>query len=155
LLNFINRSSFVKTTIAKKNDVSRNWYLIDADGKTLGRLASQIALRLRGKHKPIYTPHVDTGDCIVVVNAAKIRLTANKIETKKYYRYSGYPGGLKVQTAGEMLKKKPTEVLYTAVKGMLPKNPLGRQMIKKLKIYAGSTHHHDAQKPQQLEMKGI
>lgn len=145
----------MKTFIAKKEEVKHDWFIVDAEGKTLGRVATQIALRLRGKHKPVYTPHVDTGDFIVVVNADKVKLTANKPQNKKYYRYTGYPGGLRVQTAEELIKQKPTEVLYTAVKGMLPKNPLGRQMIKKLKIYAGSTHPHEAQKPQTLELKGI
>jgi len=145
----------VKTTVAKKETVQHAWYVIDAEGKTLGRLAAQIAARLRGKHKPIYTPHVDTGDFIVVVNAAKIKLTGKKLETKKYYRHSGYPGGLKVTTAAEMLVKKPTDLLYEAVKGMLPKGPLGRRMIKKLKLYAGQAHPHAAQQPQLLEMKGI
>lgn len=145
----------MKTTIAKKEQVQRDWYIIDAEGKTLGRLASYIAHRLRGKHKPIFTPHVDTGDFIVVINASKIRLTGNKLEKKKYYHYSGYPGGMKVRTAGEMLAKKPTALLYEAVKGMLPKGPLGRSMIKKLKLYAGSAHPHAAQKPQPLEARGI
>lgn len=143
------------TMSARKEDVIHDWHIVDADGKILGRLASQIAHRLRGKHKPIFTPHVDTGDFIIVVNAKKIKLTANKLETKKYYRYTGYPGGLRAQTADDLLKKKPTEILYAAVKGMLPKNKLGRQMIKKLKIYTGNTHPHESQKPQNLELKGI
>jgi large subunit ribosomal protein L13 len=145
----------VKSFIAKKETVKHDWYVVDAAGKTLGRLAVQIASRLRGKHKPIYTPHVDTGDFIVVVNAEKVLLTGNKIEDKKYYRYTGYPGGLREQNAAELLKKKPTSLLQFAVKGMLPKNSLGRAMYKKLKIYTGASHPHEAQKPQTLELKGI
>jgi large subunit ribosomal protein L13 len=145
----------VKSFIAKKETVKQDWYVIDAADKTLGRLATQIASRLRGKHKPIYTPHVDTGDFIVVVNAEKVRLTGNKLEDKKYYHYTGYPGGLREKTAGELLKKKPTQILEFAVKGMLPKNTLGRAMFKKLKVYTGASHPHEAQKPQTLELKGI
>jgi large subunit ribosomal protein L13 len=145
----------VKSFIAKKETVTHDWYVIDAAGKTLGRLAVQIASRLRGKHKPIYTPHVDTGDFIVVVNAEKVRLTGNKLEDKKYYRHTGYPGGLREQNAADLLKKKPTSLLQFAVKGMLPKNTLGRAMYKKLKIYTGASHPHEAQKPQTLELKGI
>ncbi|MBN2109246.1 MAG: 50S ribosomal protein L13 [Deltaproteobacteria bacterium] len=145
----------MKSFIAKKETVKHDWYVIDAAGKTLGRLAVQIASRLRGKHKPIYTPHVDTGDFIVVVNAEKVLLTGNKLEDKKYYRYTGYPGGLREQNAAELLKKKPTSLLQFAVKGMLPKNSLGRAMYKKLKIYTGASHPHEAQKPQTLELKGI
>ena len=145
----------MKSFIAKKETVKHDWYVIDAAGKTLGRLATQIASRLRGKHKPIYTPHVDTGDFIVVVNAEKVRLTGNKLEDKKYYRYTGYPGGLREQNAGNLLKKKPTNLLQFAVKGMLPKNSLGRAMFKKLKVYTGASHPHEAQKPQTLELKGI
>ncbi|MBN2283964.1 MAG: 50S ribosomal protein L13 [Deltaproteobacteria bacterium] len=142
----------MKTFSAKKEDVSQNWYLIDADGKILGRLAAEIASRLRGKNKPIYTPHVDTGDFIVVINAEKIALTGNKLLDKKYYRYSGYPGGLKETSAEKLLETKPENLLRFAVKGMLPKNRLGRQMIKKLKIYSGSEHPHEAQAPQALEL---
>ena len=145
----------MKTFSAKKEEIKRDWYVIDAEGKILGRLASQIAHRLRGKHKPIFTPHVDTGDFIVVINAEKIKLTGNKMKNKNYYHYSGYPGGLKVKTADEMLKKKPTELLHHAVKGMLPKNRLGRKLIKKLKLYAGSDHLNQAQQPKPLELKGI
>jgi len=145
----------VKSFIAKKETVKHDWYVIDAAGKTLGRLAVQIASRLRGKHKPIYTPHVDTGDFIVVVNADKVRLTGNKLEDKKYYHHTGYPGGLREQNAADLLKKKPTSLLQFAVKGMLPKNSLGRAMYKKLKIYTGASHPHEAQKPQTLELKGI
>ena len=145
----------MKSFIAKKETVQQDWYVIDAEDKVLGRLAAEIAYRLRGKHKPVYTPHVDTGDFIIVVNAEKLRLTGNKLADKKYYRYTGYPGGLREQTAGELLKKKPTQILEFAVKGMLPKNSLGRAMFKKLKIYTGASHPHEAQKPQTLELKGI
>jgi large subunit ribosomal protein L13 len=145
----------MKTFSAKKEEVKRDWYVIDAEGKTLGRLASRIAHRLRGKHKPIFTPHVDTGDFIVVTNAEKIKLTGNKMKNKNYYHYSGYPGGLKVRTAEELLRKKPSELLHHAVKGMLPKNRLGRTLIKKLKVYAGTDHPHQAQQPKPLELKGI
>ncbi len=145
----------MKTFSAKKEEIKHDWYVIDAEGKVLGRLASQIAHRLRGKHKPIFTPHVDTGDFIVVINAEKIKLTGNKMKNKNYYRYSGYPGGLKVKTAEELLRKKPSELLHHAVKGMLPKNRLGRKLIKKLKLYAGSDHLHQAQQPKPLELKDI
>lgn len=142
----------MKTYSAKKEDVQKDWYLIDAEGKILGRLAAEIALRLRGKHKPIYTPHVDTGDFIVVVNADKVALTGKKLTDKKYYHHTGYPGGLKEITAGKMLKENPEDLVRIVVKGMLPKNRLGRQMIKKLKIYRGGDHPHEAQKLQQLEV---
>jgi large subunit ribosomal protein L13 len=142
----------MKTYSAKKEEVSRDWYVIDASDKVLGRLAAEIAVRLRGKHKPIYTPHVDTGDFIVVVNAEKITLTGNKLKQKMYYRHSGYPGGLKSATAEKMREKKPENLLRIAVKGMLPKNRLGRQMLTKLKIYCGDEHPHSAQNTQILEM---
>lgn len=145
----------MKSFIAKKETVQHDWYLVDAADKTLGRLAAEIAYRLRGKHKPIYTPHVDTGDFIIVVNAEKVRLTGKKLTDKKYYNYTGFPGGMRMNTAGDLLKKKPTQVLEIAVKGMLPKNSLGRAMFKKLKVYTGATHPHDAQKPETLELKGI
>ena len=135
----------MKTYSAKKEDVAREWYLVDADGKVLGRLAVEIARRLRGKHKPVYTPHVDTGDFIVVVNAEKISLTGKKLTDKVYHHHTGYPGGLKSATAAKVLAEKPEELLRTAVKGMLPKNSLGRQMLKKLKIYKGDKHPHKAQ----------
>ena len=144
----------MKTFSAKKEETVNDWYLVDAEDKVLGRLATQIAHRLRGKHKPTFTPHVDTGDFIVVINAEKVKLTGNKLATKPYYRYSGYPGGLKTTSAEKMLSKKPTELLSHAVKGMLPKNRLGRQMLKKLKIYTGNSHPHQAQQPQNLELKG-
>jgi large subunit ribosomal protein L13 len=142
----------MKTYSAKKEDLSEAWYLFNADGQVLGRLASEIAKRLRGKHRPLYTPHVDTGDFIVVINAEKIELTGKKLTNKIYYRHSGYPGGLKTATARELLDKEPEALLRYAVKGMLPKNSLGRQMLKKLKIYRGSEHPHEAQKPEMLEM---
>lgn len=139
------------TVSAKPAEVKRDWYLVDATNKTLGRLASEIAKRLKGKHKPTYTPHVDTGDCIIVVNAEKVRVTGNKLDNKLYYRYTGYVGNLKSMSLGEMLAKRPERVIETAVKGMLPKNPLGRAMFRKLKVYAGSEHKHAAQQPQVLE----
>ena len=140
------------TVSAKPTEVQRDWYLIDATDKTLGRLASEIAKRLKGKHKPIYTPHVDTGDCIVVVNAEKVRVTGDKENKKMYYRYTGYVGNLKSMTLGDMLRKHPERVIESAVKGMLPKNPLGRAMFRKLKVYAGPNHKHAAQQPQGLEI---
>ena len=140
----------MKTFSAKPAEVKRDWFLVDASGKTLGRLASELARRLRGKHKPEFTPHVDTGDYIVVVNAEKIRLTGNKLDQKMYYRHSGYPGGLKSITAKDLLQRKPERVLEHAVKGMLPKNRLGRRMFKKMKIYTGPEHPHEAQQPEVL-----
>jgi large subunit ribosomal protein L13 len=142
----------MKTISAKPAEVARDWYLVDASGKTLGRLATEIARRLRGKHKPIYTPHVDTGDYIVVVNAEKIHVTGNKANDKMYYRHSGFPGGLKQANFNQMIARAPERVLEHAVKGMLPKNPLGRAMFKKLKVYAGTEHRHTAQQPQPLEI---
>lgn len=142
----------MKTFIANRDNVERQWYLVDADGKILGRLASEIAKRLRGKHKPAYTPHADAGDFIVVVNAEKISLTGSKLSDKIYYHHTGYPGGIKSITAETLLKSKPEELLRTAVKGMLPKNTLGRTMLKKLKIYKGSAHPHDAQGPKALDI---
>lgn len=142
----------MKTYSAKSEELTREWYIVDAEGLVLGRLAAEIAKRLRGKHKPIYTPHVDTGDFVVVVNAEKIALTGNKLTDKMYYRHSGYPGGLKETSAQKMLEKKPEDLLRLAVKGMLPKNSLGRSMLKKLKIYSGGEHPHAAQMPQTWEM---
>ena len=142
----------MKTISAKPSEVERDWYLVDANGKTLGRLATEIARRLRGKHKPVYTPHVDTGDYIVVVNAEKIRVTGKKASDKMYYRHSGYPSGLKQANFAQMIERSPQRVLELAVKGMLPKNPLGRAMFKKLKVYAGSEHRHAAQQPRPLEI---
>jgi large subunit ribosomal protein L13 len=137
----------VKTYSAKSGEIVREWYLVDADGQTLGRLATQIADRLRGKGKPQYTPHIDSGDFVVVVNAEKIAVTGTKLDSKVYYRHSGYPGGLRERTLREQLERRPTEVLRKAVKGMLPRNRLARQQITKLKIYAGPDHPHDAQAP--------
>ncbi len=142
----------MKTFSAKQETVKRDWYLVDANGKTLGRLATEIARRLRGKHKPEYTPHVDTGDYIVVVNAEKVRVTGNKATDKMYYSHSGYIGGIKSISFDKLIDKKPELVIERAVKGMLPKNPLGRAMFRKLKIYAGSEHKHTAQQPQPLEI---
>jgi large subunit ribosomal protein L13 len=141
----------MKTFSATKADIQRRWYHIDADGKVLGRVASQIAILLRGKHKPIYTPHMDTGDHVIVVNASKIRLTGNKLEDKFYARHSGYPGGFKSILAGKLLAQKPERVIEIAVKGMLPKNKLGRAMFKKLKVYGGVNHPHQAQCPEPLQ----
>jgi large subunit ribosomal protein L13 len=141
----------MKTYQAKKDEIKRNWFLIDADGKILGRLAADIASRLRGKNKPVYTPHVDTGDFIVVINAEKIGLTGKKLENKIYYHHTGYPGGIKGISAGKLMQLKPEDLLRFAVKGMLPKNTLGRAMLKKLKIYAGSGHPHDAQLPKEIK----
>ena len=142
----------MKTFSAKGHEVKRDWFVVDADNKVLGRLASEIARRLRGKHKPEFTPHVDTGDYIVVVNAGKMRVTGNKDVDKKYYRHSGYPGGIYETTFGKMQERFPGRALEKAVKGMLPKGPLGYAMIKKMKIYAGADHPHEAQQPQALEV---
>ena len=143
----------MKTYSAKKQDVNHHWYLVDATDQTLGRFAAQIALRLRGKHKPIYTPHVDTGDYIVVINAEKIAVSGKKRQDKIYYHHTGYPGGIKSETLEKRLDRKPESVLELAVKGMLPKNPLGRAMIKKLKVYCGNEHPHTAQQPEVLSME--
>ena len=142
----------MKTFSAKSHEVKRDWFVIDADNKVLGRLASEIARRLRGKNKPEYTPHVDTGDYIVVVNAGKMRVTGNKELDKKYYRHSGFPGGIYETTFGKIQERFPGRALEKAVKGMLPKGPLGYAMIKKLKVYAGGTHPHQAQSPKTLEI---
>jgi len=142
----------MRTISAKPEEVKRGWYLVNAEGKTLGRLATQLASRLRGKHKPIYTPHVDTGDYIVVVNAAQIRVTGNKMKDKTYYRYTGYVGHLKTESLEELLARAPDRALRIAVKGMLPKNSLGAAMLRKLKIYAGPEHEHAAQQPEPLEI---
>jgi large subunit ribosomal protein L13 len=142
----------MKTFSAKPETVKRDWYVVDATGKTLGRLATEIASRLRGKHKVEYTPHVDTGDYIVVINAEKVAVTGKKRTDKVYYRYSGYIGGLKEATFNEMIERHPERVIEIAVKGMLPKGPLGRAMYRKLKVYAGSEHNHAAQQPQVLDI---
>lgn len=141
----------MSTYMAKPNEVQRDWYVVDAAGQTLGRLASEIAKILRGKHKPTFTPHVDTGDFVIVVNAEKVELTGKKLDQKKYYRHSGYPGGLKETTYRKLMDKKPELVIEKAVKGMIPHNKLGRQIIKKLKVYAGPDHPHQAQQPRELE----
>ena len=153
LLPFAPFPAHVKTYSAKPGDVPQGWFVVDAQGRVLGRLASQIAARLRGKHKPEYTPHVDTGDYIVVVNAAGIRVTGRKAMGKKYYRHSGYPGGVKATTFGKLNARFPGRALQLAVKGMLPKGPLGAAMLKKLKIYAEGSHPHSAQQPRALEIK--
>jgi len=142
----------MKTFSAKPAEVTRDWYIIDAEGKTLGRMATEIARRLRGKHKAEYTPHVDTGDYIVVINAEKIHVTGNKMKQKTYYHHTGYIGNLKSITLEKLLQKAPTRVIEKAVKGMLPKNPLGRAMFKKLKVYAGAEHMHAAQQPKTLDI---
>jgi large subunit ribosomal protein L13 len=142
----------MKTWTAKATDVERRWYVVDAEGETLGRLATRIADTLRGKQKPTYTPHVDTGDFVVVVNAEKIGVTGQKLDQKRYYRHSGYPGGIRSRTLREQLERRPTEVIRTAVKGMLPRNKLARRQITKLKVYAGPNHPHEAQNPQPLKM---
>ncbi|GAB2994195.1 50S ribosomal protein L13 [Arenimonas maotaiensis] len=140
------------TVSAKPETVQQDWYLIDASGKTLGRLSSELARRLRGKHKPVYTPHVDTGDYLVVINADKIAVTGKKLQDKMYYRFTGYVGNMKSENLSQALAAHPERVIETAVKGMLPKNPLGRAMFKKLKVYKGSEHPHTAQQPQVLDI---
>jgi large subunit ribosomal protein L13 len=142
----------MKTTHMRKEDIEKKWYLVDARDKILGRLASEIAKILRGKDKAIFSPHLDTGDFVIVVNAEKVKLTGDKLQGKYYYHHSGYPGGLKAITAEKLLTKKPEELLRRAVKGMLPKNRLGRKVFKKLKVYAGSDHPHEAQQPQQIQL---
>ena len=140
------------TFSAKAHEVKRDWFVIDAEGKTLGRLSTEVASRLRGKHKPVYTPHVDTGDYIIVINAAKIQVTGNKAKNKIYYRHTGYIGNLKSISFEKQIDKRPESVIEWAVKGMLPKNALGRAMYRKLKVYAGPEHNHEAQQPQPLEI---
>jgi large subunit ribosomal protein L13 len=140
--------------MAKTGEVERKWYVVDAEGQTLGRLASEVASILRGKHKPTYTPHVDTGDHVILVNAEKIQLTGKKLMNKKYYHHTGYPGGLKEKTAYEMRSTRPVQMLERTIKGMLPHNKLGRQMAKKLHVYAGAEHRHEAQKPEAYELRG-
>jgi len=141
----------MKTYTARKKDIERKWYLVDAEGKVLGRLASRVASILRGKHKPIYTPHLDTGDYVIVINASKVRLTGKKPKQKFYYRYSGYPGGLKSVRYDKLLKERPTRIIEAAVRGMLPHNKLGRAMLKKLRVCAGSEHRYQAQRPEALD----
>jgi large subunit ribosomal protein L13 len=141
-----------RTYVTKPEDIQRNWYVVDASGQTLGRLASEIARIVRGKHKPIYSPSVDVGDFVIVINAEKVHVTGRKMDQKVYYRHSGYPGGLKEVSLRRMLEEHPTRVIEHAVRGMLPKTRLGRKMIKKLKVYAGSDHPHQAQQPEPLEL---
>ena len=143
----------MKSFMASPATIERKWYVIDAEGQTLGRLSSEIAKILRGKNKPTFTPHIDTGDNVIVVNAEKIKVTGKKMDQKIYYKHSDYPGGMRETTLKEMLDKKPTDVITLAVKGMLPKGPLGRSMIEKLHVYAGAEHPHAAQKPEALEIK--
>jgi len=145
----------VRTFSPKTAEIERAWHVVDARGLVLGRVASEVARVLRGKHKPIFAPHLDTGDFVIVVNAADVVITANKADKKIAYRHSGYPGGLKQRTYGELLAAKPEELVRRAVKGMLPKGPLGRQMLRKLKVYAGPTHPHDAQKPTPLDLAPV
>ena len=142
----------MKTFSAKNETVRRDWYLVNAEGKTLGRLATALAHRLRGKHKPIYTPHVDTGDYIVVINAEKIRVTGRKLKDKIYYRHTGYIGNMKIEPLEKLLERAPERAIEIAVKGMLPRNPLGRRMLKKLKVHRGAAHPHQAQQPTPLEI---
>jgi len=142
----------MKTYVANAADRQRDWYVVDAEGKTLGRLATQIADALRGKRKPEYTPHVDTGDFVIVINAERIRVTGDKLNKKVYYRHSGYPGGIKSRTLAEMLDRRPEEVIRKAVKGMLPRNRLARAQLRKLKVYAGPEHPHVAQQPKEMEV---
>ena len=143
----------MKTYSAKPGEIAREWYLVDAEGQTLGRLATTIADTLRGKRKPQFTPHVDTGDFVVVVNAEKIQVTGNKLDQKRYYRHSGYPGGIRSRTLRDQLERRPAEVIRTAVRGMLPKNRLARQQLTKLKVYAGPEHPHESQNPQPLNLE--
>lgn len=142
----------MKTYLANSLTVERKWHLVDANGKTLGRLAARVAMLLRGKHKPTFTPHVDTGDHVVIINADKIRLTGEKFQTKIYHHHTGYPGGIKSISAERLHAKDPTAILTKAIRGMLPKNPLGKQMAKKLKVYAGESHPHDAQRPEPIAL---
>jgi len=143
----------MRSYMAKKGEVDQSWHLVDADDKVVGRLASRIARVLMGKHRPEYTPHVDTGDFVVVTNAAKVRFTGRKMEDKRYYHYTGYPGGLRERTVSTLLEKKPEEVIHLAIRRMMPKTRMGRAMIKKLKIYPGAEHPHEAQNPQPLTLK--
>ena len=143
----------MKTLFAKNNDVTRKWHVVDADGMVVGRLASRVASILRGKNKPIYTPHVDTGDFVIVLNAEKVRFTGNKLDEKKYYHHSGYPGGLKMKTAKDIMNKTPERIIMSAVRGMLPKNVLGKQQLRKLKVYKNNEHPHKSQNPEILNLK--
>ncbi len=147
----MNNVTIDKTYMAKPGEVARKWYVVDAEGQTLGRLATRVATLLRGKHKPEYTPHVDVGDFVIVVNASKVEVTGRKMDQKHYYQFSGYPSGLKSKTLRDKMETAPTDVIKHAVRGMLPHNPLGRKMFKKLKVYAGPEHPHQAQQPQPWE----
>lgn len=142
------------TFMANENNIERKWFVIDAEGKRLGRIASEVASILRGKHKPTYTPHADTGDHVIIINAEKVELTGNKWADKKYYRHSGYPGGLKVRSAQEIRERQPEKLIELAIRGMLPKGSLGRKMFKKLHVYKGSEHNNQAQKPEVYELRG-
>lgn len=142
------------TYMAKPSEIERKWFVVDAEGKTLGRLSTEVASLLRGKHKPTYTPHMDTGDHVVIINAQKIHLTGNKLADKMYHRHSQYPGSLKSMSAGEMRDRKPVKLLELSIKGMLPKGPLGSQMYRKLNVYAGNEHPHEAQQPEVYELRG-
>ena len=142
----------MRTFTQKQEEIARNWYVVDAEGETLGRLASRIAPILKGKHKPVYTPHMDCGDYVIIVNAEKVRVTGRKMDQKLYHRHSGYPGGLRSISLKDQLAKHPERVLQAAIRGMLPKNKLGRRMLKKLKVYAGDSHPHQAQQPRPLEL---
>lgn len=140
---------------AKKAEITREWYIVDAEGQTLGRLASKVSKILQGKHKPIYTPHIDTGDFVIIINAEKINVTGNKANTKVYRKHSGYPGGLKEVSYKRLLEKQPEQIIRYAIKGMMPKTILGKQMLKKLKVYAGPNHPHQAQKPKEIDLEKI
>jgi len=150
--NLFSERGNMKTLSAKSKDVVKKWHIVDADGMVVGRLASKVATILRGKNKPIFTPHADTGDFVIVVNAAKVRFTGNKLDNKIYYHHSGYPGGLKEKTARNVMKDSPEDIIMLAVRGMLPKNRLGRQQLKKLKVYSGPEHPHKAQNPEMLTL---
>jgi large subunit ribosomal protein L13 len=152
LISGIEWSEIMKTYVTKPAEVERSWYVVDAEGQTLGRLAAKIATVLRGKHKAIYSPSVDCGDYVIVINAEKVHVTGNRMDQKRYYRHSGYPGGISEVGLRDQLKKYPNRVIESAVKGMLPKNALGRKMIRKLKVYAGPEHNHQAQGPERLEL---
>lgn len=143
----------MKTSFAKRPDIERRWHVVDADGLVVGRLATQVASILRGKNKPVFTPHIDTGDFVIVLNAEKVRFTGRKLDNKEYFRHTGYPGGIRKKTAREIMKETPEKIIISAVRGMLPKNTLGRQQMKKLKVYRGAEHPHDAQNPEILDLK--
>lgn len=143
----------MKTSFAKKGDIEKKWHVVDANGLVVGRLAARVATILRGKNKPVYTPHVDTGDYVIVLNADKVRFTGKKLDNKQYFRHTGYPGGIRSRTAREIMKDTPERIIMSAVRGMLPKNTLGRQQIKKLKVYRGTEHPHGPQNPETLDLK--